>query len=107
MRKGNIILIQYIPKKEGDSIDREKLKSNNLNGIYKDMAEVLGIEVILKIYQNYKGLQVTFPTRLLSKEYVIEEVNKEYNGKNLKQLAIKYSYSERWLRKMLKDKKER
>jgi Mor family transcriptional regulator len=102
-KKGNIISNQQVLK-EGDNISTKALKSSNLNGIYKDMAEVLGIEVTIKIYKNYKGLQVTFPTRLLAKEYVIEQANKEYNGKNIKQLAIKYSYSERWLRQMLKEK---
>ena len=45
-------------------------KSENYSGIYKDMVEVLGEEITLKIYENYRGQQVTFPMRLYSKSYI-------------------------------------
>ena len=45
--------------------------SENYSGIYKDMAEVLGEEITLKIYDNYRGQQVTFPMRLYSKSYIL------------------------------------
>ena len=54
------------------------------------------------IHQTYKGLQVTFPKRLYSKDYVKEKVKQEYNGKNLKELSRRYGYSERWIRQMIK-----
>lgn len=67
------------------------------------MLTVLEFEDILILHQAYKGLQVTFPKRLYSKEYVQEMVKKEYDGKNLKELSRRYNYSERWIRKMLKE----
>ena len=82
-------------------IDRKQLRSGNLNGTYRDFAEVLGMEITLRIFQYYKGLQVTFPTRLLDKAFVEEQIRKEYNGTNAKDLARKYEYSERWIRKIL------
>ena len=54
------------------------------------------------IHQAYKGLQVTFPKRLYSKDYVKEKVKYEYNGENLKELSRRYGYSERWIRQMIK-----
>lgn len=63
----------------------------------------MGMEVTIKLYENYKGLQITFPTRFLSKEYVRECIKKEYDGSNAKELAMKYQYSERWIRKMMKE----
>ncbi len=66
------------------------------------MLTVLQFEDILMIHQAYKGLQVTFPKRLYSKEYVQEKVKQEYNGKNLKELSKRYGYSERWIRQMIK-----
>ena len=51
-------------------------KSENYSGIYKDMVEVLGEEITLKIYENYRGQQVTFPMRLYSKSYILEYLNK-------------------------------
>lgn len=82
-------------------IDYKELKSSHLNGIYKDFAEVLGIKTTLQIYRYYKGLQITFPVRLLDKSYVEVKIRREYNGKNIKYLARKYGYSERWVRKII------
>lgn len=38
-------------------MDKEDMsrKSENYRGIYKDMVEVLGHEITLKVYENYKG----------------------------------------------------
>lgn len=80
-----------------------ELRNKNLNGIYKDMAELLGVEVTLMVFNHYKGLQVTFPTRILSKSYVKEQIKKEFDGSNTKQLARKYDYSERWIRQIIAD----
>lgn len=89
--------------------NEDKIKSEDLNGVYKEFAEILGYEVTVLIYNYFKGLQITFPTKLLSREYVKKKVLKEYNGTNLKFLARKFNYSERWLRNILtteKNKKE-
>lgn len=66
------------------------------------MLTVLEFEDILMIHQAYKGLQVTFPKRLYSKDYIREKVRQEYNGTNLKELSKSYGYSERWIREMIK-----
>lgn len=70
------------------------------------MAEVLGIDVTMQIFRYYKGLQVTFPTRFLSKTFVKEQVKKEFNGSNTKELARRYAYSERWIRQMIAEQQE-
>ncbi len=82
-------------------IEIEEVKPEHLNGIYKDIATDLGVDIALKIFNHYRGLQVTFPTRLLSTEYVKTQVSIEYDGTNIKELSLKYSYSERWIRKMI------
>ena len=77
-------------------------QDEDYRGIYKDMVEVLGYETTLKIYQNYKGQQITFPMTLLDKKYIAKKIKKEYNGKNSKELAKKYGYSERRIREIAK-----
>ncbi|EHK2346823.1 Mor transcription activator family protein [Clostridium perfringens] len=79
-----------------------KRKSDNYSGIYKDMVEILGEEITLKIYENYKGQQVTFPMRLYSKSYIIEYLIKNYNGKNLKELSRQLGYTSNWLQQVIK-----
>lgn len=78
-----------------------KRKSENYSGIYKDMVEILGEEITLKIYENYRGQQVTFPMRLYSKIYIVEYLSKNYNGKNLKQISRQLGYTCNWLQQVI------
>ena len=86
------------------TIENPRLKPEHLNGIYKDVAEHLGMNITQLVYEHYKGLQVTFLRRLLSRNYVVDRVCLEYDGTNSKALARKYGYSERVIRNMLKTK---
>ena len=76
-----------------------------LNDIYRDIADEIGIENTIAIYRLFHGTQITFPSRLFSKEYIHDAIIKEYNGKNALQLAQKYNYSERTIWRILKSKK--
>ena len=87
-------------------MDPSKIESNDLRGIYSELANLLGVEAALKIYVTYHGQQISFPIHLYSKEFVREQIIKEYNGKNLKQLATKYDYSEKWVRKIISEHKK-
>ncbi len=40
--------------------------SEDYKGIYSEMVEILGEDIVRLIYQNYKGQQVTFPMKLYS-----------------------------------------
>ena len=73
------------------------------NSVYNDLAEAFGIDTTIQIYQMYKGTQISFPTRLFNPDYVRKQVPKEYDGTNIKQLAMKYGYSEKTIRRMIND----
>ena len=73
------------------------------NSIYNDISEAFGMDVAIQMYQTYRGMQITFPTRLFNPEYVKTQVPIEYDGTNIKQLAKKYGYSEKTIRRMIKD----
>ena len=74
-----------------------------LNTVYKDIAEAFGIDIAIQFYQMYKGMQITFPTRLFNSKYVKKRIPIEYDGTNVKQLAKKYGYSEKTIRRMIKE----
>lgn len=75
---------------------------DNLNGIYDELKNVFGIDVTLQFYSMFKGQQITFPMNLLDRKYIAKKIKKEYNGKNSKELAKKYGYSERRIREIAK-----
>lgn len=73
------------------------------NTVYKDIAEVFGVDIAIQFYQMYKGMQISFPTRLFNPDYVKKQIPIEYDGTNIKQLAKKYGYSEKTVRRMIKE----
>ena len=84
-------------------MDVSNIKCEYLNGAYSELANLLGIEAVLKIHSAYRGQQITFPVQLFSKEFLKKQIVDEYNVYNIKQLATKYGYSEKWVRQILKE----
>lgn len=84
-------------------MDVSNIKCEYLNGAYSELANLLGIEAVLKIHSAYRGQQITFPVQLFRKEFLKKQIVDEYNGYNIKQLATKYGYSEKWVRQILKE----
>ena len=76
------------------------------NDSYKEIANALGLDAAIIIYQMYKGQQITFPTHLFNAKRLQKSVIKEYDGTNIKELALKYGYSEKTVRRMIKDSLE-
>lgn len=77
------------------------LKSSDYNGIYADMVEQLGEEIVVEINKYYKGQQITFPMRLYSKNYVIRYIKENYNGNNIKKISRELGYSQRWIQDLI------
>ena len=74
----------------------------------RDRCEIIGFENTVKLYNQMKGSQINFPTRLYSKEYVALEAEKTYDGSSdsLNKIATEYNYSERPIGKLVKKKYE-
>ncbi|SHL55576.1 Mor transcription activator family protein [Anaerocolumna jejuensis DSM 15929] len=75
------------------------------NGIYEDMVDYLGLDITIRVFERYKGQQVTFPVKLHSMDYIISQVSNISSGKEIKDIARKYDYSEQWIRRMIRKKK--
>lgn len=80
-----------------------KESPDDLNGIYSELALIVGMDNVRQIFDQYKGQQITFPMRLYSKQSVEEKIISEFTGSNFKELSQKYNYSERWVRIILKE----
>lgn len=104
-KEKGILLCQSNLVKYRREVDSMEVNSNIklFNSIYNDISEVFGVDVAIHMYQQYRGLQISFPTRLFNTEYVRKQVPIEYNGNNLKELAKKYGYSEKTIRRMIKE----
>lgn len=83
--------------------DPKAIKNECLNGIYSEFASILGLDAASKIHSVFRGQQVFFPVELFSKEFIRAQIIAEYDGSNIKQLATKYGYTEKWVKKILKE----
>lgn len=83
-----------------------KNASDSLNSIYRELADIIGIENTMKLHAEFKGQQISFPVKLHNKQYIHNEIKNEFNGANLKQLAAKYDYSERTIRRIVRGENE-
>ena len=77
-----------------------------LNNVYKEIAENLGMETAMDIYKMFKGQQITFPVRFLNPARIQRIIIQEYDGTNIKALAVKYNYSEKTVRRIIRDSVE-
>lgn len=87
------------------NMEPSEIESENLCGIYRDIANLLGVEAAIKIHSAYRGTQVTFPVNLVTNDFIADKIIREYDGTNIKKLASKYGYSEKWVRKMINNNK--
>ena len=87
----------------------EKMEGNEaklFNDVYREIGNVIGLDCALAIYQMYKGQQITFPIHLFNVKRIQGNIIKEYDGTNIRELAKKYDYSEKTIRRMIRDSLE-
>ena len=59
-----------------------------LNSVYKEISEKMGMDTAMDIYQLFKGQQITFPMRFFNAECIRKIIVQEYDGTNVKKLAV-------------------
>jgi len=76
---------------------------SGLNDVYRELFDLMGFENMQKLYAQYRGFQINFPTRMYNKDYVRGVIKKEFDGTNAHELARRYGYSERWIKHIAAD----
>lgn len=85
------------------SMDLSKVKSEDLSGTYCEIASLLGVKNAVTLYKAYRGQQINFPVKFFNSDYIAKCIVEEAESKSVKQLATKYGYSEKWVRKLIKE----
>ena len=78
-----------------------------LNTVYREISEKLGMDTALEIYRMFKGQQISFPVRFFNPVMIQQAIIEEYDGTNIRLLAIKYDYSEKTVRRIIKESVEK
>ena len=106
-KENGIILAQINPLKLSKEVMRmAEENSELLNTVYREISEKLGMDVAMEIFQMFKGQQISFPIRFLNPARIQQIIVKEYDGTNIRTLAIKYNYSEKTVRRIIRDSLE-
>ncbi len=84
----------------------EGASAKDLSGVYSEIAEEFDVYTAYKIYQCFRGLQLTFPLRFYSNECIYQRIMSEYNGNNVKEIAKQYGFSERRVRQIILSQKQ-
>lgn len=80
------------------------VQPKDLVGVYEELAEIIGIDNVIIIYEHFKGQQVSFPTRLYSKDFIVGQISSNSNQpQSIKKIATQYGYSERRLRQIIQE----
>lgn len=77
------------------------------NDVYREIGGELGVDVALKVYQMFKGQQITFPVHLFDSKRIQQTIVDEYDGGNVRELARKYGYSEKTIRRVIKERESK
>jgi len=76
----------------------------DLAGIYKELAETVGMDNAHEIYLHFKGMQMMFPRKFYSHKYIAQQIIKEHkNGVSVRELVQKYGLCESRVRQILRD----
>ena len=84
-------------------ISDSEITADDLNGIYKEIANIIGIENTLLLYRSFQGQQINFPKKFYAKEYIIKQARENEKNEKMRSIAFKFGYTENHLRKILKD----
>jgi len=95
--------LSNIKAKGGEDEMGEKIEISALHHFYRGLSELVGVESMLKIYHQYKGMQMTIPTHLYDRTLAAKKVRAEYTGQNQQELARKYGYSQKWIRQVTRE----
>ena len=78
-----------------------------LNAVYREVSEKLGMDTALEIYRMFRGQQISFPVRFFNPVMIQQAIIEEYDGTNVRMLATKYDYSEKTIRRIIKESVEK
>ena len=78
-------------------------ESEYYHDIYRELAELIGVQNTKKIWERLHGLSVQFPQRLYSRTYSREFVREHMDTMTIKDMAIQLSLTDRRVRQIIKE----
>lgn len=78
------------------------IQPDDLNEEQQHLAELIGLDNFAKLVQVFGGTNIYIPkAEAFGRTMRNEKIRQEYNGRNIKSLAVKYGLTEIWIRNIL------
>ena len=71
--------------------------------IYKELAELIGVQNTKKVWNRYRGLTIQFPQRMCSPIYTKDFIRDNMDTMTIKDLAIQLNLTDRRVRQIIKE----
>jgi Mor family transcriptional regulator len=82
----------------------KELQLDDLQEQHRPVAEAIGLEAMIKLTEYCGGTQIYIPKPFeLTKELIYRKISADFDGSNIRQLAIKYRVSESTVYRIVKD----
>lgn len=79
------------------------MQVEDLADVYMEIANKIGVDAAVAIHEMFRGQQILFPQKLYNKEYIYSYIKENYNGRNVRELAKMFGYSDRRVRQILNE----
>lgn len=78
------------------------IQPDDLNEEQQHLAELIGLDNFAKLVQVFGGTNIYIPkAEAFERSIRNEKIRQEYNGRNIKSLAVKYGLTERQVYKLI------
>lgn len=71
--------------------------------IYRELAELIGVQNTKKVWDRYRGLTIQFPQRMYSRIYTRDFIRDHMDSMTIKEMAIQLSLTDRRVRQIIKE----
>ena len=71
--------------------------------IYRELAELIGVQNTKKVWNRYRGLTIQFPQRMYSQIYTKDFIRDHMDSMTIKEMAIQLSLTDRRVRQIIKE----
>ena len=71
--------------------------------IYRELAELIGVQNTRKIWKRFRGLSVQFPQRLYSRTYSKEFIRVNMDAMTIREMATQLSLTDRRVRQIVRE----
>ena len=102
----SLLTFVYKPLNIREGMTIMDIDTDALQGVYKKLNELLGTDEMLKFYQEFRGTQLNLPMKLYDRNGTVAAIKDNYPQMSEKQLADKYGYSQRWVKRVISESKD-